>query len=960
MLLETRDHILHLYLPRLPHLDPESLPAADSWIEEFYWTNCAIRLVELRQGGQTDRSLLESCSISKEDGSYRLQIKKGRRFHQGDEICAADVISCLLRVARRASSASQLGRLLRFQGLGSEKSFKLHSRYRFEILLHGLVPDLLERLALPECSIYRPSGISSGPWFVSSQSPSSLRLKLHPDEPRNSRIYEEVVVQTLEQLPLDQSHDSAAYLAIFPSTLSRAPQTSSLSGVMNLNLRPEMQLAVWLRNRFQGSETLRTALQGFAQRRNAWNLRRLGELYSEHSFAVDADIHPLPSDPHLQRKSWTFAYDPGVCSQVFLEDLAAFATHHFQLELHFQAEGDGVDGWIFALPNYSREASLSAAELGLRLLYRQAIGGVEQRPFLEKLLLDPSTIQRDRRLRDWLHALVHNPQFLPLGICNLLAFSNRMLLSDLPALGSLILNSVGESRPRQESKKLREATVSALGSAVQMLAHDIRRPFGTLEGVLSLLATTEDPEKLKELAKQYLPHVRRMTHTVNEMITDILEMGATGETLTEAMSPLTALEESLRLLLPSKKSIALTCELEHRLMLEADSYKLIRIFNNILNNAVQATPDGGRISISTKDRSEGGRTWIEIVIHNSGSFIGEEKRKRIFEAFYTEGGTGLGLAIVKKFVLAHGGQIACQSDSEKGTSFIVTLPSSYRKDIQPPELLDRLAAIWSTISPQAPTSAPLPSSYKRKLSLLWVDDDPLDLLYGKELVESLEEASFGVSLESHEHPEAALERARTERFDLIIIDYQLGSSNGLSWIPQFRKLQAHARIALHSHRSSSAIREAALKVGADVFFPKPLQKTALIDLCQSFLARRVQLILVEDDPLFTDIWQASAAESHLSLACFPEPKAMLQAWDENPDLLADCRALISDGLFEEGEEDGPGFLRKLRALCPELKLFLCTHLPEIGRGSAAEPWGRLSKEPEAIASFVKQIQSGHI
>lgn len=964
MLPESRSRTLLLYLPRLPETDGSMSPLADAWIEDLFWFNCGVRLVELKPGGQSERDLLESCSISKEDGSYRLQIKKGRRFHSGDEITAADVIASLLRVARRPSSASQLGQLLRYQGAACERSFKLHSRYRFEIFLQGVVPNLLERLALPECSISRAGGISGGPWRLERRDAHGLELRPLPGRQGGEAIYEQIRIETLERAPplsASSSADAPAFIAIFPGSLLKTPPTTVLSGAMTLALHPELQLLLWLKEKSAEIDPLRAALLAFARQRQPWGLSRLAQLYPEQSFGVEALVHESPWIGSHQGKKWTFSYEPGVVAPAFLEDLAAYAAHHHRVQLSFSTQVEGSDGALFALPDYAREGSLRALELGLQALQRRGVGGPETRALLERLHTDTDVSHRERALRELLHKLVHHPQFLPLGRAPLHAYSNRTLPRDLPLLGGLRLSEIGDSRPRQAAKELREVTVSALGAAVEMLAHDIRRPFATLEGVLNLLASTEDPERLRGLAQQYLPHVRRITHTVNEMISDILEMGTSAETQIEPLSPLTALEESLRLLLPSKKRLEFSCDWQHRLMLAGDVYKITRIFSNILNNAIEATPDGGSIKIASREHEEAGSTWIDISIQNSGSYISPEKRQRIFEAFYTEGkdkGTGLGLAIVKKFVLAHQGHLRCESDTESGTRFIVSLPSSYRPDPRPAENEERIQELWRGLGPSLPSSQQKPKAAaqpKVKLKLLWIDDDPLDLIYGRELLATLaaKDSPYEVDLSTVGSGTEALELAAAQRFDLILIDYQLGSSDGLTFIPQFRKLLPEARIALHSHRSSSAIQQAAKQVGADFFFPKPLQEGSFLSFCQSALPPAAQLILVEDDPLFVEIWQT---HSPCALQSFASPERFLEALAADANLLKGCRALISDGLFAAGERDGLSFLREMAARYPELPLYLCTHLPSSGAAQLeTRPWKSLSKEPEAIAGFLRSL-----
>ena len=105
-----------------------------------------------------------------------------------------------------------------------------------------------------------------------------------------------------------------------------------------------------------------------------------------------------------------------------------------------------------------------------------------------------------------------------------------------------------------------------------------------------------------------------------------------------------------------------------------DGEKLRQAFMNIILNAIQASPPGGRVTISTGEDREGGR--IEIRFADNGPGISEKASREIFEPFFTTkgSGTGLGLPITKKIVEGHGGTIEVQSEPGHGATFRVMLP----------------------------------------------------------------------------------------------------------------------------------------------------------------------------------------------------------------------------------------------------------------------------------------------
>jgi signal transduction histidine kinase len=105
--------------------------------------------------------------------------------------------------------------------------------------------------------------------------------------------------------------------------------------------------------------------------------------------------------------------------------------------------------------------------------------------------------------------------------------------------------------------------------------------------------------------------------------------------------------------------------------------KIIRVFQNILENAEQALEGKGHILFETKDLYVSGQEMLEINISNNGPSIPKEFIPKLFDPFFSKGkkhGTGLGLSICHKIVSVHGGKIYTRSLPQK-TSFIIVLPS---------------------------------------------------------------------------------------------------------------------------------------------------------------------------------------------------------------------------------------------------------------------------------------------
>jgi len=110
----------------------------------------------------------------------------------------------------------------------------------------------------------------------------------------------------------------------------------------------------------------------------------------------------------------------------------------------------------------------------------------------------------------------------------------------------------------------------------------------------------------------------------------------------------------------------------------ADPVRLGRALNNLLNNAITHTESGGKVVLSTKMNDD---SRVRLTVSDTGIGIPPEHLPHIFDRFFRvpgrEGtpGTGLGLAIVREIVVAHDGEITCESDLGRGTTFHITLPA---------------------------------------------------------------------------------------------------------------------------------------------------------------------------------------------------------------------------------------------------------------------------------------------
>lgn len=231
-----------------------------------------------------------------------------------------------------------------------------------------------------------------------------------------------------------------------------------------------------------------------------------------------------------------------------------------------------------------------------------------------------------------------------------------------------------------EKQKTKLAQFSAIVETTQMLAHDVRKPFSMLQGILYLLESCHDPDEIVRLSKDAVRDVQQALAAVDGMIEDIMEVGRKAETEKNPICSESLIEASLTEVcgVYQKASVKLHYVWNHRHMINVDALQIQRVFFNIFANAIQAMNSQGAIWIKTWENPSENMTLF--CIGNSGSSIAQEDLPQIFDAFYTKnkpGGTGLGLAIAQKIILAHGGRIWCKSSEKKKTvEFYFTLPTA--------------------------------------------------------------------------------------------------------------------------------------------------------------------------------------------------------------------------------------------------------------------------------------------
>jgi PAS domain S-box-containing protein len=218
---------------------------------------------------------------------------------------------------------------------------------------------------------------------------------------------------------------------------------------------------------------------------------------------------------------------------------------------------------------------------------------------------------------------------------------------------------------------------------VALVSHELRTPLTSIRGYLELMG---EDANLTDEQTHFLETIDRNAQRLQRVVGDLLfcaQVEAGKLTLERGAVDVDAVvRDSVHAGQPAAnaKSIVLTAELGVRDPIAGDRARLAQVLDNVVSNAVKFTPDGGRVTVSTRSVVD----ELLITIEDTGMGIPADELPRLFQRFFrTERatataipGSGLGLAIAKAIVDGHGGRIGVESDDGVGTTFRIFLPAA--------------------------------------------------------------------------------------------------------------------------------------------------------------------------------------------------------------------------------------------------------------------------------------------
>jgi len=239
------------------------------------------------------------------------------------------------------------------------------------------------------------------------------------------------------------------------------------------------------------------------------------------------------------------------------------------------------------------------------------------------------------------------------------------------------------------AKKLKELD-EMKDDFVSSVSHELRSPLTSIKGYVDFILRGK-AGSLNEKMIEYLTIVKNNTSRLGMFINDILDLARIEakrlDLGKEALELPPLIEEMVTFFKPQAEETKIQLEAvvpSNLSLVSADQDKIRQVLTNLLSNAFKFTPERGKVTIEAKNAESG--NFVEIAIKDTGVGIAKEDLGKIFDKFQQikpsgsigkkVKGTGLGLAIVKGIIEAHGGRIRVESQLNKGSNFIFTLPKA--------------------------------------------------------------------------------------------------------------------------------------------------------------------------------------------------------------------------------------------------------------------------------------------
>lgn len=218
---------------------------------------------------------------------------------------------------------------------------------------------------------------------------------------------------------------------------------------------------------------------------------------------------------------------------------------------------------------------------------------------------------------------------------------------------------------------IRQERISTIGRLSSSIVHDLRNPLASIYGGAEMMMDGDLNEtQLKRLAS----NIYRSSRVIKDMLQELVDVsrGRIQSPETCRLSEVIGAAVETQFAIAEHQGIAIRTSVDPTIELPVEPGRMERVFLNLINNAIEAMPDGGAINISAERHDH----TVLVRVDDTGPGIPESVRERLFQPFVTSGknGLGLGLALSRQTVLDHGGDLWAEESDHAGASFRLRLP----------------------------------------------------------------------------------------------------------------------------------------------------------------------------------------------------------------------------------------------------------------------------------------------
>jgi CheY-like chemotaxis protein/anti-sigma regulatory factor (Ser/Thr protein kinase) len=359
---------------------------------------------------------------------------------------------------------------------------------------------------------------------------------------------------------------------------------------------------------------------------------------------------------------------------------------------------------------------------------------------------------------------------------------------------------------------------------LQNMSHEIRTPLNAILGFSQLLqgVNTED-SKIHHFSSIINSSGERLLELINNIL-DISKIEAGSVKINQEAIHLNTLLNHVRNIVKLKaeeRNIKIILNMpwdNSKSLIQTDAGKLNQILINLINNAIKFTKNG-TVTCSYKLIND---DFLEFRITDTGIGIPKEKQKQIFQRFYqvdqsiSRGfeGAGLGLSITKALVNLLGGEINFESEYRKGTTFYFTIPYKGRKRLsKKPEIAPKM-------------------EFSKEMNVLIAEDDMPSFLFLETLL-----LDFDMNITRAKNGRQAVELAKNNHFDLILMDINMPIMNGLEATRLIRGFNPGIPIIAQTAFAFAVEEENVLESGCNAYLSKPISKIKLLQIISEYISK---------------------------------------------------------------------------------------------------------------------------